>query len=78
MRSLTRYPRDGSVLILLVGFAVDIAGRGVEGHVISFVGATWIAVTILHAARVSSDTGCSADVITASRAIGIVGDHGCR
>jgi hypothetical protein len=36
-----------AVLILLVGLIVDIAGRGTEGHLIIFVGATWIAITIL-------------------------------
>jgi hypothetical protein len=36
-----------AVLILLMGFVIDIAGRGTEGHLITFVGATWIAVTIL-------------------------------
>jgi hypothetical protein len=36
-----------AVLILLLGFIIDIAGRGTEGHLITFVGATWIAVTIL-------------------------------
>src|SRR5688572_6472000 len=32
------------VLILLIGFVIDIAGRGTEGHLITFVGATWIAL----------------------------------
>jgi hypothetical protein len=45
-----------AVLILLLGFALDIAGRGVEGHVISFVGATWIAVTILRGGESSART----------------------
>jgi len=36
-----------AVLILLIGFVIDIAGRGTEGHLITFVGATWIAVTIV-------------------------------
>jgi hypothetical protein len=45
-----------AVLILLVGFAVDIAGRGTEGHLISFVGATWIAVTILRGGESSART----------------------
>jgi hypothetical protein len=29
-----------AVLILLMGFAIDIAGRATEGHLITFVGAT--------------------------------------
>jgi hypothetical protein len=40
-----------AVLILLMGFAIDIAGRATEGHLITFVGATWIAVTILHGGK---------------------------
>jgi hypothetical protein len=34
-------------VILLIGFVIDVVGRGTEGHLITFVGATWIAVTIL-------------------------------
>jgi hypothetical protein len=30
-----------------MGFVIDIVGRGTEGHLITFVGATWIAVTIV-------------------------------
>jgi hypothetical protein len=41
---------------LLVGFITDIAGRGTEGHLIIFVGATWIAVTILHGGEHSART----------------------
>src|SRR4051794_24810344 len=37
----------GAVLFLLIGFVTDTAGRGTEGHLIPFVGAPWIAVTIL-------------------------------
>jgi hypothetical protein len=40
-----------AVLILLMGFAIDIAGRATEGHLITFVGAAWIAVTILHGGK---------------------------
>ena len=39
------------VLILLIGFVIDIAGRGTEGHLITFVGATWIAVTNLRGGK---------------------------
>jgi hypothetical protein len=45
-----------AVLILLVGFITDIAGRGTEGHLIIFVGATSIAVTILHGGEHSART----------------------
>src|SRR3954454_16506270 len=40
-----------AVLILLIGFVIDIAGRGTEGHLITFVGATWIAVTIVRGGK---------------------------
>jgi hypothetical protein len=42
-----------AVLILLMGFVIDIAGRGTEGHVITFVGATWIAVMILREGKLA-------------------------
>jgi hypothetical protein len=45
-----------AVLIVLVGFAVDIAGHGTEGHLTTFVGATWIAVTILRGGKSSART----------------------
>ena len=35
------------VLLLLAGFVTDILGRPVEGHLVSFIGATWVAVTVL-------------------------------
>ena len=37
-----------AVLVLLVGFVTDILGRPVEGHLVSFIGATWVALTILN------------------------------
>jgi hypothetical protein len=46
-----------AVLILLVGFITDIAGPGTEGHLIIFVGATWIAVTILGGGEASAEAG---------------------
>jgi hypothetical protein len=36
-----------AVLLLFIGFLVDVFGRPVEAHVLSFVGATWIAVNLL-------------------------------
>jgi hypothetical protein len=36
-----------------MGFVIDIAGRGTEGHVITFVGATWIAVMILREGKLA-------------------------
>ena len=38
-----------AVLLLLVGFLVDVLGRPVEGHAVSFIGAAWLAITILTA-----------------------------
>lgn len=38
-----------AVLLLLVGFVTDVLGRPAEGHVVSFIGATWVALTILNA-----------------------------
>jgi hypothetical protein len=40
-----------AVLTLLMGFVIDIVGRGTEGHLITFLGATWIAVTILRGGK---------------------------
>ena len=39
-----------AVLLLLVGFIVDAFLAPVEGHVIMFLAASWIAFTIIHAA----------------------------
>jgi hypothetical protein len=38
-----------AVLLLFAGFLTDLAGRPVEGHLLLFLGATWIAVTLLDA-----------------------------
>jgi hypothetical protein len=37
-----------AVLLLLGGFVTDILGRPVEGHLVSFIGAAWVAATILN------------------------------
>jgi hypothetical protein len=37
-----------AVLLLLGGFVTDLLGRPVEGHLVSFLGAAWVAVTILN------------------------------
>jgi hypothetical protein len=34
-----------------MGFVIDIVGRWTEGHLITFVGVTWIAVTILRGGK---------------------------
>jgi hypothetical protein len=43
-----------AVLLLLAGFLIDVVGRPLEGHLTSFIGATWIAVTILNPQPVSA------------------------
>jgi hypothetical protein len=35
------------VLIVLVGFVFDVIGRPLEGHLLLFVGASYLAVTVL-------------------------------